>query len=160
MNDSLNSWRDLQDAPAFDALELVLHAILSKKGEDVRVLDLRGISDVADLYVIATGGSETQVESIAKSVLDDLLTAGLKPHHQEGRESAKWILLDYFDLVVHIMNENARVYYRLEDLWNDAGTLDITADYFADPEVASRHPGLQLVRAAAEGLNPGTEDDA
>ena len=94
---------------------------LTKRAEDVLILDLRSLEGVCDFFVIATGHSEIQVRAIADAVDEGLRARGLKPWHSEGFEARRWILLDYVDFVVHIFHARAREYYLLDKLWGDAG---------------------------------------
>ncbi len=100
--------------------------ILSKKGYDVKVLDLREISSVADYFVICSADSHIQVGAIADEVDDKLRDVGIKCHFKEGYNTLNWVILDYFDVVVHIFRAEAREFYNLEKLWGDAPTEIIT----------------------------------
>ena len=100
---------------------------LTKRAEDVLILDLRELSGVCDYFVIATGHSEIQVKAIAEAVADGLGEQGMKPWHSEGFEARRWILLDYVDFVVHVFHAKAREYYLLDKLWGDAAR-EIVAD--------------------------------
>jgi ribosome-associated protein len=102
--------------------ELAVHGIQEKKGNDIIRLDLRNIhSSVADYFVICHADSTTQVKAIANSVEDEIYKATKQePRHKEGLEHAEWILLDYFDVVIHIFRTDKREYYGVEDLWGDA----------------------------------------
>src|SRR5882757_4852665 len=102
--------------------ELAIHGIQEKKGNDIIRLDLRNIfSSVADYFVICHADSTTQVKAIANSVEDEIYKATKQePRHKEGLEHAEWILLDYFDVVIHIFRTDKREYYGVEDLWGDA----------------------------------------
>lgn len=94
--------------------------ILQKLGENILILDLRGISPLTDFFVIATASSTIHARAIADSLLDRKENRGLrKPHHIEGMENAQWILLDYFDVIVHIFIPDVREFYGLERLWGD-----------------------------------------
>lgn len=93
--------------------------IKEKKGEDILLLDLREISPIADYFIIATGLSTIHTKAIA-----DYLIKEIKPHHSEGIESAQWILLDYFDFIIHIFTKDVREFYGLERLWGDAPKVD------------------------------------
>lgn len=96
---------------------------LDKKAEDVVLLDLRGVLDVTDWFVIATGFSEVQVQAIADAVVDGATDAKQKPAHVEGREAGRWVLVDFIDVVVHVMLPQERDRYRLDRLWGDAGMI-------------------------------------
>lgn len=101
-------------------------AVRDKHGREIVVLDLRGISDVTDWFVICHGASDRQVGAIVDHVLETLRTEhGLKPAHVEGDRSAAWVLMDYIDFVVHVFQEEKRRFYRIERLWGDAPQLDL-----------------------------------
>jgi len=94
--------------------------ILGKLGEDVAVLDLRGRSPLADYFVIATATSTIHAQAIAEEVALELKHEGERMHHLEGADNGVWILLDYFDVVVHIFCGETRQFFGLERLWGDA----------------------------------------
>ena len=93
------------------------------KAADVIVLDLRGLSDAADYFIIASGSSDRHVRALAEHVVDILERAGCRAHHVEGLTSARWALLDYVDFVVHIFHPTLRQFYQLERLWADAPSV-------------------------------------
>ena len=110
--------------------ELALQAArltLTKRAEDVVILDLRQLEGVCDYFVLATGHSEIQVRAIAEAVDLGLRERGMKPWHSEGFEARRWILLDYVDFVVHVFHVRAREYYLLDKLWGDAAR-EVVAD--------------------------------
>ena len=116
--------------PAPELARLAIDAILDKKGREVAVLDLRGISGVADLFVIATSDSDVQTRAIAESVQQKIREeAHERPWKKEGLDSLKWVLLDYVDVVVHVFDEEKRAYYDLERLWGDAPSEDVPDGY-------------------------------
>lgn len=94
-----------------------------RKGEDVAILDLRGRSPIADFFVISTASSPLHAQSMADFV-ETSLNPLLLPHHIEGYEVANWILLDYWDVVVHIFLLEVREFYGLERLWGDAPRVE------------------------------------
>ena len=100
---------------------------LTKRAEDVVILDLRELDGVCDFFVIATGHSEIQVKAIADAVEEGLRERGMKPWHSEGFEARRWVLLDYVDVVVHVFHARAREYYLLDKLWGDAAR-EVVAD--------------------------------
>ncbi|MBK0381512.1 ribosome silencing factor [Pedobacter sp. SD-b] len=102
--------------------EAIIHGIQEIKGNDIVRLDLRNIhSSVADYFVICHAESSTQIKAIADSVEKEVFKAlGQEPYKKEGLQHAEWILLDYFDVVVHIFRTDKRAYYGIEDLWGDA----------------------------------------
>jgi iojap-related protein len=91
-----------------------------KKARDVRILDIRGISPVADYFVICSGNSGIHVRAIADHVEKQLTEKGLSLDHAEGYRAGRWVLLDFGDLVVHVMQDEERAFYNLERLWGDA----------------------------------------
>ena len=108
-------------ASAEDLKNLVVDAILEKKGQAVISLDLRNIPDtVAQFFVIAHGDSTTQVNAIFQSVLEETKTKGHSAYHHEGKKNGEWIIVDFVDVVAHIFYREKREFYQLEELWNDA----------------------------------------
>lgn len=106
--------------------DLVIEALKDIKAEEIIELDLRSLDEsVTDFFIICHGTSQTQVNALADSVFkkvkDEL---SLFPKAQEGKESGNWVILDYFDVVVHIFHKEAREYYQLEELWNDAKAVE------------------------------------
>ncbi len=102
--------------------ELAVQGVQEKKGEDIVRLDLRNIhTSVADFFIICSANSGTQVKAIADSVEKEIYKhTQTDPRHKEGFESADWIILDYFDVVVHIFKTEKRQFYGIEELWGDA----------------------------------------
>lgn len=98
-----------------------------RKATDMLVLDLRGISNATDYFFLASGTSDTHVKSIADHIIDELKKQGVRPAHVEGLRTARWILLDYVDFVVHVFHPSAREFYQLERLWGDAPAHSIEA---------------------------------
>lgn len=97
----------------------------SKKGLDIKVIEISDISVLADYMVIATGTSSTQVKALADAVETKLDEMGISVSHIEGYRSNTWILLDYVDVIVHVFNDEARAFYDLERLWQDGKVMDI-----------------------------------
>jgi ribosome-associated protein len=103
-----------------------VNAASDKKAEDLCILDLKGLSDVTDHFVICHGSSDRQVVAIADAIEDELRrSCHRKPNHVEGRIQAEWILMDYIDFVVHVFVGDKREFYRLERLWDDAPRLSL-----------------------------------
>lgn len=100
-----------------------VRAIESRKGEKIVVLDLRGLSDAADYFVIASGTSDAHVRGIADGVMAAMAEAGQPALHVEGLGSGRWVLLDFVDVIVHLFHPETRAFYRLERLWQDAPQL-------------------------------------
>lgn len=103
-----------------DFADRVVQLVLSKKGYDVKVLDLRKLTPIADFFIIASADSNIQVKAIADEIDNKLRKHGIKCYFKEGYQAANWILLDYFDVVVHVFKKDAREFYNLEKLWGDA----------------------------------------
>ncbi len=104
--------------------EIAIHGIQEKKGHDIVRLDLRELnSSVSDYFIVCNADSSTQVKAIADSVEDEIYkSTQTNPWRKEGLDNAEWIILDYFDIVVHIFRTEKRDFYGIEDLWGDAET--------------------------------------
>jgi ribosome-associated protein len=101
---------------------------LEKKAEDVKVLDMRNIASFCDYFVIAGAESSKKTTAIAEHIADSLDKIGVKCFHKEGLKEAQWIILDYFDVVFHILQKNARKFYDLERLWGDAQEIAVKGE--------------------------------
>jgi len=93
---------------------------LEKKASEIKVLDLRKLSDITDYFVICTAEVELHARAVADHIIESLKKKGIRPWHNEGYQNSRWILLDYVDVVVHIFLEDTREFYGLEGLWGDA----------------------------------------
>lgn len=103
-----------------DDLAEAVDLAADRKGENMLVLDLRGISDATDYFFLVSGTSDMHVRSIAEHVIEELKKKGVRPSHVEGLRTGRWVLLDYIDFVVHVFHPAARDFYQLERLWGDA----------------------------------------
>lgn len=103
-------------------------AALSKKAVDLVVLDLAGLTIIADYFVICSGESTTQVKAIAEFIEHEFSEKGIRLLGIEGLDYSHWVLLDYGDVIVHVFEKETRDYYELEKLWLDAKTLEIDED--------------------------------
>lgn len=99
---------------------LIVQIAEDKKAEDILMLDIRGLSVIADYFVICTGTSERQVRAIARDLDEQLGKQGITPTHIEGLSDARWVLMDYNTVIVHIFDPVTRDYYRLDKLWAEA----------------------------------------
>ena len=108
-------------------VEAIVKGIQEKKGQDITIADLRGIDgNIASYFVICQGNSPSQVEAIADSVCETArIEAGEKPVHTVGLPQAYWVGMDYGDVLVHIFIPEARNFYNLEDLWQDAAVTEV-----------------------------------
>lgn len=93
---------------------------LDKSGLDIKIIDLRKFSDVADYFVVCSGSVDVHVKAIADNIIDKLRDKGIKVWHKEGYQALNWVLLDYVSVVVHIFQPSTRERYALEKLWGDA----------------------------------------
>jgi ribosome-associated protein len=98
-----------------------------RKAVDMLVMDLRGISNATDYFLIVSGTSDMHVRSIAEHVIEELKKEGHRPSHVEGLRTGRWVLIDYIDFVVHVFHPAAREFYQLERLWGDAPTVALEA---------------------------------
>jgi ribosome-associated protein len=108
----------------------VTHAIAAaedKKAVDIALLDLRKAAGFADYFLICSGTNARQIRAIADGIMEALAIAGSKPAHVEGYGRSEWILLDYFDFIVHIFAPETRLFYSLERLWGNAERVEIPA---------------------------------
>ena len=105
--------------------QLAAEAALSRRANDVVILDLRGIASFTDFFVICSGNSDTHLEGISNAILEKLEENAVGLWHREGSRHDNWILLDYVDVVVHLFLREAREFYNLERLWADAPTVEL-----------------------------------
>ena len=112
---------------------LAIQAAEERKAVDVLLLDLRGLTLIADYFLIASGSSHRQVRAIADNIEEVLTKAGLKLLHREGFEAARWLLLDFGGIVCHIFNPADREFFGLERFWGDAVRLPATAEPAPSP---------------------------
>src|SRR5581483_870513 len=102
---------------------LAAEVCLDSKANDVVLLDLHGVTDMTDYFVIASGTSDTHVRSIAEHVIERLGAMGVRVRATDGLAHGRWVVLDFVDFVVHVFHPSLRSYYQLERLWGDAPTL-------------------------------------
>jgi ribosome-associated protein len=106
----------------------VVDLMFDRKALNVMLLDLRGVSSATDWFVIASGTSDTHVGAIADNVIEGLKKERVRPLNVEGQREGRWVLIDYFDFVVHVFHPAAREFYQLERLWGDAPTHVLEAE--------------------------------
>jgi ribosome-associated protein len=109
-----------------DDIGRAVGAAAAKKAEDIVVLDLREAAAFTDYFVICTGGNPRQIKAIADSIEEALSAGPRRPAHVEGYQRAEWVLLDYFDFVVHVFTAETRTFYGLERLWGSATLVDLS----------------------------------
>ena len=108
-------------------IDRAIAAAEDKKALDLVVLDLRKAAGFTDFFLICTGGNTRQIRAIADGIIDALAGDGVKPAHIEGYDRSEWILLDYFDFIVHVFAPETRVFYGLERLWGNADRIEVAA---------------------------------
>jgi len=114
-------------ATSQNIVDFSIKGIQEKKGLDIVVINLKDIGNaIADYFVICSGNSDTHIDAIANSVEKEVyLNCRQDPWSKEGKQNKKWVLLDYFDVVIHIFSKETREFYGLEDLWGDAEFIQI-----------------------------------
>ena len=108
-------------------IETAVQAAGDKKAESLVVLDLRQAAGFTDYFVVCSGTNSRQIRAIADGVIEALSADNVKPSHIEGYDRSEWILLDYFDFIVHVFAPETRVFYDLERLWGNAERTEVTA---------------------------------
>jgi ribosome-associated protein len=119
-------------------VQVAVEAALDKKAVDLVVLDLDAAGAFTDYFVVCTGQNARQVQAIADAVETALRARKVRPSHVEGYARAEWVLVDYFDFIVHVFTPGARHFYALERLWGDAVRIEFNED--APPRTARRMP--------------------
>ena len=105
---------------------IAYNALSDKKGEDVKIIDITGISVLADYFIIANGNSDSQVNALVDNVEEELHKAGYPLRQREGQASGSWVLLDFGDIIIHVFDKENRLFYDLERIWKDG--KDITLE--------------------------------
>ncbi len=108
-----------------ERVQKIAQALYDKKAENIDILDIRDLSPVADYFIICTCNSTTQVKACTDEVEEKMAEAGFLPSHKEGYRGGSWVLIDYGDIVVHVMHREARDFYALEKIWDDAERVKI-----------------------------------
>jgi ribosome-associated protein len=107
------------------SIEAAVRAAEDKKAADIVVLDLRKALGFTDYFVICSGNNSRQIHAIAEAIIDTLAEQGSKPAHVEGQQRSEWVLVDYFDFVVHVFTPETRTFYGLERLWGNAEPVHV-----------------------------------
>lgn len=105
--------------------KIAYNALDDKKGINITIIDISKISVLADYFIIAGGNNENQVKALAGNVEEEFAKAKISPKHIEGYNSANWILMDFNDVIVHVFNEDDRLFYDLERIWRDGQVVDV-----------------------------------
>ena len=106
-------------------IEWAVEAAEDKKATDLVALDLRKAAGFTDYFLICSGQNARQIRAIADAVIEALVAHGVKPAHVEGYERSEWVLLDYFDFIVHVFGRETRMFYGLERLWGNADRIEL-----------------------------------
>lgn len=104
---------------------LAINAMEDKKAEDIRVIDISQVSVLADYFIIASGSNRSQIQTLSDAVEEKLGRAGYPVKQIEGYQNANWVLLDFGDIIVHIFDQENRLFYDLERIWRDGKSMDI-----------------------------------
>lgn len=104
--------------------KLAINALEDKKAEDIRIIDISKVSVLADYFIIASGSNRSQVQALSDNVEETLAKEGHFVKQVEGYDSANWILLDFGDVIVHVFDNENRLFYDLERIWRDGKTVD------------------------------------
>ena len=107
--------------------QIACKAIDDKKGQDIKIIDIHNVSVIADYFVIASGTNSNQVQAIVDNVKEQLGRAGFEAKQIEGNRNSSWILMDYGDVIVHVFDEENRLFYDLERIWRDGKVLEMDA---------------------------------
>lgn len=110
---------------ALNMVKIAYQALDDKLAEDIKVIDIRGISVVADYFMIANGTNKNQVQAIVDNVQEELEKAGYSMKQMEGYRAGSWVLLDFNDIIIHIFDKENRLFYDLERIWKDGVEVDI-----------------------------------
>ena len=108
-----------------EILEIISTALEDKMGDDIRILDLNGISSLTDYFVIVSGNNKRQAMTMAEEVEKKLKEVGVLLYHSEGQQAAEWIVLDFGNVIIHIFDSETREFYNLERTWGDAKIMEL-----------------------------------
>lgn len=105
--------------------KLAVAALEDKKANDIKIIDISDVSVIADYFIIASGNNINQVKALCDNVTDELGKVGHNYKQIEGYNTANWILMDYSDIIVHVFNQEDRLFYDLERIWRDGKTIEV-----------------------------------
>ena len=115
----------MADKQSKEMARLADDALADKKAQDIKIINIEGVSVIADYFIIASGTNHNQVQAMADSVDEALHKAGHQAKQTEGYQSANWILLDYGDIIVHVFDTENRLFYDLERIWRDGKEIQV-----------------------------------
>jgi ribosome-associated protein len=119
----------LREIESLDKAVLLSRFALEKKAYDLVLLEVRELTSIADYFIVCSGRSDRQVQSIAQGIEENLRGKGIRPHAVEGVARGQWVLMDYSDIIVHIFYQPVREFYDLEGLWIDAPRVELPEPY-------------------------------
>ena len=119
----------MAEIDSWDKALLASRFALEKKAYDLVMMEVREITSIADYFIVCSGRSDRQVQSIAQGIEENLRGWGLRPHSVEGAGRGQWVLMDFSDVIVHIFFEPVRDFYDLEGLWADAPRVELPEPY-------------------------------
>lgn len=105
--------------------KIAVKALEDKKAEDVKIIDIGGVSTIADYFIIANGNNQNQLQAMRDAVEEDLYKAGYPVKQIEGNSNSSWILMDYNDIIVHVFSKEDRLFYDLERIWKDGKEISV-----------------------------------
>ena len=106
--------------------KIAVAALEEKKAKDIKILDISGVSVLADYFIIANGTNQNQLQAMRDAADEALYKAGVKVQQIEGNQSSTWILMDYGDIIIHIFSKEDRLFYDLERTWRDGKVVDVS----------------------------------
>ena len=110
---------------AKEMVKIAVKALEDKKAEDVKIIDIGGVSTIADYFIIANGSNQNQLQAMRDAVEEDLYKAGYPVKQVEGNSNSSWILMDYTEIIVHVFSKEDRLFYDLERIWKDGKEISI-----------------------------------
>lgn len=105
-------------------VKIAVHALEEKKGEDIKIIDINGVSVIADYFVLASASNISQLQALVESVDEELFKAGFECKQKEGNITSTWMLMDYGDVIVHVFSQEDRLFYDLERIWRDGKIVE------------------------------------
>lgn len=111
---------------SLEKAKAIVKGLDSKKAKNIKLLEITNLSSLGDYFIIASGNNCSQVRSMAEEVEDVMTKQGEEPKRAEGYQTSQWILLDYYDVMVHVFLDETREFYNLERLWCDAPSIDLS----------------------------------
>ncbi len=117
--------KEISTMTSAEYCKIAVAALEDRKAEDVKIIDIREISPIADFFIIADGTNQNQIQAMRDAVDEALYKAGLKVKQIEGNQNSTWILMDYGDVIVHIFSREDRLFYDLERIWRDGKEIAV-----------------------------------